>query len=229
VAALPDSAGPCLVLEDDVIMGNDHVELLRKRIERAAQDDCVLLLGVPAVSAEYQSVAEVYTVAPTCESYLLRPSAARRMLAEMLPVRFATTVQLTYAAEKTGVPLLVGRPNVFVDGSKYGVFASGLTINNALVLNPVYMRARDVLSAGDRAAPHDVAETERALAENPLKNHPDFMHMAALVALRKRGAGDPATRDAFEAALKGYDQAGCIMNHESHFLNEYLQLFRHAQ
>ena len=229
IAALPDSTGPCLVLEDDVIVGNDHIELLRKRLAKAAGADCMILLGVPAASEEYQSVAAVYNVAPTCDSYLIKPAAARRLLPEMLPIRFATTVQLTYAAERAGLPLIVGRPNVMVNGSLYGVFGSTITVNNNLILNPTYMRALDVLSAGDRAAPHDLSEVDRLLRENPLKQQPDFLHMSALLCLRRLGAADPLTKQAFEAALNGYDAAGCILNHESAFLNTYMQLFKELQ
>lgn len=104
---------------------------------------------------------------PACDSYIVSRKGARKLVSGYLPVRFPTNVHLAWRIGGFGArhlsALREGKenerererkvertrrcfvrtytvsPNVFLDGSKIGLFVSTLNVNNRLIWNKAYM------------------------------------------------------------------------------------------
>ncbi len=221
-----------LVLEDDVCFTREVGAQLAAVCEKAVAEkvDGPVFLGLPSDAAagtpvSIRPVRATFPLSlPSCESYLLRPAAARKLLAGMTPVRFVTTNQLPFAASTTNTPLLACAPNVFSDGSKVGRFVSTLNPTNRLVYNPDYLKAYQALAGSDDAA---VRQAAVDLAASPVAPHPDAMHLMAKLASRR---GDhAAAMDLYKKADDIYTKAGAILNGESEFLRDYIDQHKYLQ
>jgi hypothetical protein len=221
-----DDETPWLILEDDVLLGKDHLKSLSDRCDEVRRDGVVYLLGLPSVSGDTQDVSSMYPAPPVCDSILIRPREARFLISGYLPIMFPANLQLGHVADSTGVRVVCGTPNVFVDGSKYGSFCSSLSPNNHLTMNSDYVKARALLAAGGR---ENALAAKEAVEASPLRIHPNFQHLACLAGARLADPGDPEARAAVEAsfaeALKVFDNNSCLITHESDFLADYIKLY----
>mgnify|MGYP006889513413 CR=1 FL=1 len=228
IAGSQDADVKHLVLEDDVIAGQDWVARLEKTMADAPGDAAIIALGVPSSNqSPFQELGDVYEVLPCCDSYFVTPAAARALHAAYLPYRYATNIQLTYLAKTLKLPTYLVHPNVFLDGSKYGAFISVLNPGNQLILNGTYMTARRQLLDEDARDPAVLAEIGKTLADSPFGSHPDFMHLRALVEWRTKGAA--AARDSFKGIVEVYDANNALVTNESQFLRDYIRLHRDLQ
>ena len=219
-------SGPSLIVEDDVIQGSDMPGVIARTLEDSSVEWGVIMLGLPGREVGLTRLADTYPVLPMCDSYLVTPSAAATLAAAFLPLRFSTNVQLSYLFEAAGVAAYMTTPNAFVDGSKYGVYASTVSANNPLILNRHYMEARAILLDDERWA-KEGDSVLGIICNNPFKNHPDFVHLRAVYEQRK--AGGRASELVFSTALKLYEENNCILTNESEFLRNYLAIFADLQ
>jgi hypothetical protein len=201
-------------------------EALRSAPDTVPPGRSLVLLGLPATSGRHQRLRDVYDITPVCDSYLVEPAAAAALAAAWLPLRFATNVQFVHAAALAGVEIFMSAPNVFVDGSKYGLHVSTLNTNNPLVLNSSFMEARRTL-ADPAAAAADLERVGMVLAASPFKNHPDFMHLRATLEQRR---GQAARADVvFATAYRVFIDNNALMGSDSAFMMDYIENFRDVQ
>ena len=217
-----------IVLEDDVLLSSTWAKALAACLRSLPADYDIVALGIPGAKEGFQPSAELYEVLPCCDSYLVSPKAAEKLRRAFKPVRFAANVQLGYLAKAFDLNVYLHNPNVFLDGSKYGAFVSTLTPTNHLVLNRAYVEARKALNeaAPDVALDADL-DLKKSIFDNPHAEHPDFKHLQALYEWRTSGAA--AAEPVFKAALEAYDAGGALVNSESQFLRDYIQLHAELQ
>lgn len=235
-----------LVVEDDVLYNEEILEKsLARALSGAPSDWGIMFLGLPSAintareeneQVHYQPIDAVFKVVPSCESYIVTPEAAKKLVAAFLPVRFPTNVHLSWLLlrgndrlPKTAAPAAyVVTPSVFLDGSKYGTCSSVLNVNNRLSWNPWYLKMFALIRANQGGLPTDAAQTIDKLYESMnFKNHPDAVFLYGL-SFMKRGDYLRA-RDLFTTAYQAYDKNGCIMNRASEFLNLYADLHKFLQ
>jgi len=253
-----------LVVEDDVVYNEEAlVSLLWRTLSSAPDAWDVIFLGLPSTmkheegeqetSVKYQQTSEVFRVLPACDSYLVTSKAAKHLAANFLPVRFATHVHLSWLLsggrpilngsrpqQQQRAPLLlrsyVVSPNVFLDGSKMGVYTSSINVNNRLLWNPWYIKlGRLVRRQGDARKAGESSEVLRSLEREVdemyrtmhFKQHPDIVYMYAL-SLERRGAFREAQALMAEA-YRLYEANECVMNRSSEFLKAFCDLYRHLQ
>lgn len=219
------------------MFGNNVIDVLSTAVRDAPSDADIVFLGLPSTrqaSTDGRSVfddalAMFGGVLPACDSYLITPGAAAKLVQQgghMLPVRFPTHVQLSYAIKKAGLKSYVVVPNVFVDGSKLGVFCSSLDANNRLVWNQNYCMMEALVR--QTPLPPDAAERfEELWAQQPFKQHPDVLVVRAAF-LSKLGRFKDAEA-AYADALRLYDDNGAVVNSTSAFLRSYMDLYRELQ
>lgn len=221
-------------IEDDVIYGED----VAKRVYEALQETKtsgadVMFLGLPSLApissdkTTSKPTKEMFKVLPCCDSYAIKPSAVKKILEQFAPVRFSTNIQLSYIIDST--PELSARmiiPNVFLDGSKFGVYISSLESNNRLFLNPDYNKLSQLVKK-ETYNKEDHDNIKNALSSIRFKNHPDVMYLAGLYDL-KNGEYSKA-KDTFENVYNIYTQNGSLLNGESEFLQSYMGTFKHFQ
>lgn len=240
--AKKEPAAAHVVVEDDVLFNDDVAPMLLRTLEAAAKgpetaDYDLVFLGLPTTAAgtpqdvRFEPCQRVFTVLPCCDSYVIRPAAAEKLLRAFLPVRFATHVHLSQllAKQQPALKALSATPNAFIDGSKLGVFMSSLEQNNALLWNPQYNAVRRLLDAAGSSEPSAEAraEIESLLEAAHFKEHPDFLYLAARARVI---CGDHAgAEQAFTRAFDVYVAERCVFGPESQFMKDYVRVFRNLQ
>lgn len=227
-----------IVLEDDALFTEGVAASLKRVVTLAPADADIVMLGLPSAteppegSTVFEDALAQFPVLPACESYLVTPKAARALAAAFLPVRFPTHVHMSYLCRRLGLKVYHSVPNVFVDGSKLGVYASAVETNNQLVWNQGFCRMSSMLAAAQAASGNASAEEKKAfevlLDEQPFKDHPDVLAMRAKWAATCGGTPEEAEA-LFESALSAYDENACPVDGTSQFLRAYLDLYRQLQ
>ena len=217
-----------LVLEDDVLAGTDWADKLKTLVATMPEDAGWLSLGVPTRgNAPFQELGDVYEALPCCESYIVRPAAAKVLAAAFFPVRYVTNIHLSYLLKSLKQRAYLCQPHVFLDGSKYGSHVSTITSGNQLILNSTYMGARRQLIDENATDDEKLSDIQESLRASPFGTHPDFMHLKALALWRRSGA--PAAAEVFALALDTYDANNALVNAESQFLRDYIAMHRDLQ
>ena len=118
--------------------------------------------------------------------------------------------------------------NIFMDGSKYGLFLSVLNPNNALLFNNEYMKAKILNDKGiNDLSANDKKDLEKIFKESMIAGNPDLMHLHALYKIKNNNFKE--AEEIFENALKVYQAYNCILNHESQFLRDYIKNYKNLQ
>lgn len=231
--------GHQLVLEDDIVFNADVAERLERVLALAtAARAGIVMLGLPSAAPaqddkdkkegdkpmpRLDDVAETFRVLPACDSYLVTPKAARELIKAFVPCRFIANVQLTYAASRAGLKLRSAVPNVFVDGTKVGVYVSALTPNNRLFLNEDYNKLMAILRR-EGFKDEDYAEATALYTESRYRGHPD---MAVLIAALEAKAGRyPRALELMGQIFEVYRKNDTLLGAESEFLRSYIALHR---
>lgn len=222
-----------LVIEDDVLYSENVVAQLQDAIKMYVSGS-VLFLGVPTPRSpdaqtptmEQRNVSDFYKVLPCCDAYLVNSVTASRLLPSFDKMRFANHVQMSFAALKSDVVLKCVSPNVFVDGSKYGVFSSNLELNNRLVFNPKYnMMLQTILAVKDNAPRNK--DIDDMFAKFDFKSNPEIYFLKARYETK---LGNYVFAKALYAyAYKLYQNDGTPLTRGSLFMQEYMKLHRHFQ
>lgn len=224
-----------LVLEDDILYEDKMCMLLDKLISDLPQLYDIIFLGLPSNidpkkrnTVRFQNTNEVFPrVLPYCDSYIVSKETATKLYENYLPIKFVNNVQLSMIMEKTKKTGIIAIPNIFMDGSKFGVFLSLLTPNNLLLFNNEYMRVKAGLSNYEQITKEEKTVLEKLFKDSQLNSHPDFMHLKAQF-LSKNGKQKEA-ETVYETALKIYQMNNCIVNHESQFLKDYIRMYKDMQ
>lgn len=233
-AANAQNADYYLILEDDVLNGDDVGDSLVKltsQIEKDGTAHDLFFLGMPSIKpietpGSYESVFNSYKIFPCCDSYLAKPSTFKKMAAVYYPIRYTANIQLTHVTVnllKDSIKVNMTTPNLFLDGSKYGVYLSSVDPNNKLLFNPDF----NSLVQGVLAKTTTKSEAERLFENAKFKNHPDVMHLHSIFLIGQK------EYELAQKELAGiYDimkQNGCIMNSSTEFLKTYMRTFRYTQ
>lgn len=222
-----------VILEDDVLFNEaDVLRLLDSTISSSPADADIVFLGLPSTKSgtlqdvSFEKTTSVFKVLPCCDSYIVTASAAAKLINAFLPIRFPTQVQLTYLIDKLQLKSFVCSPNVFIDGSKLGVYMSSIEANNMLIWNPQFHQIRMILAKPSLSA-EDLKTVDELLKNAHFKDHADFLYLSAQNhTLNKRYA--EAEKD-FSRAFDIYVAENSIFGPESMFMKDYTRIYRHLQ
>jgi GR25 family glycosyltransferase involved in LPS biosynthesis len=224
-----------IVLEDDILYEDKVCMLLERLISDLQSDYGLIFLGLPSnldvnkrQGVKYQNTSEVFRVLPYCDSYIISTAAAKILYNNYLPIKFVNNVQLSYVLEKVKFQGRLALPNIFMDGSKYGLFLSVLSPNNILLFNNEYMKVKMLLDKPiNELSNNDNKEMEKIFKESVISSNPDLMHLHALYKIKNNAFKE--AEDIFENGLKIYQAYNCILNHESQFLRDYIKNYKNLQ
>lgn len=234
-----------LVLEDDIVYGDDISKKLPDTIallKTVTESWDIVMLGTPAVHTvvdgspmEITEVKKMFRIMPCCDSYIINPNSASKLVSKFIPIRLCSNIQFSYINEQhPDVNIMMTIPNIFVDGSKLGIYISNVTPNNKLFLNKEYNKLYNLLNrdtsgacagacAGQLTA-EELAEVEKGLKEIRFANHPDIMYLNALYHMK---LGKPKeAENIFTQAYQIYQQNDAVINNESEFLLNYMRVYR---
>ena len=212
-----------VVIEDDVVFGDRVGEALGEALAAftAAPGKNLLFLGMPSAQGEGDAgpigdFKRYYNVTPVCDSYAVTPTGAAALAAAMAKMKFSTNIQLSYAVHAIQeIDAGFSRPNVFIDGSKLGVFVSSIEVNNSLVLSAEHQQLKAFLEGDD-------AQGARAFHEGMrFKNHVDNVRI--LADIEHKAGNHDRSKALYEECFKTLSTNGCsVLNNQSQFLRNYI-------
>jgi GR25 family glycosyltransferase involved in LPS biosynthesis len=223
-----------IILEDDVLFVAEMPHLLEQALSQFKKEHDLVFLGLP-INKEppannkivVEAVDPMYTVLPLCDSYIISTSCASKLHAQYLPIKFPNNIHLSYIMKKLSLNAQQTRPNVFVDGTKYGVFPSSLTINNPLIFNREFLVISNMINKPTELTKDEIKAAEQVLASSPVKDNHEFVYLRAklLMKMKKMKEAEESFEKAYDTALK----CGCIVNHESVFLKDFIRYYKEIQ
>lgn len=224
----------CLVLEDDVLHGDDIAKRVNDAVVQLSKSEADLLfLGLPSLLPIDESKENVlrktldfYRVLPCCDSYLASRATMKKLYDAYGPIRFVTNIQLSAVCEANGLQMFMTSPNIFLDGSKYGVFLSSVDPNGHLLFNPDHNKLVGLISKGTYTL-DDRKMIEHILENIKFKNHPDIMHLEAQYLIANKNYSKAET--ILENVLTIMTQNGCIINTDTAFLRTHMGIYKHLQ
>lgn len=217
-----------LVIEDDALFGEDLCQTLDKLIGKIT-DESIIFLGLPSTATEQGDLsvqATTFDVIPIVDSYLITYDAAKMIHDNFFPIKFTSVFQMNYIIKRLGIKTYQTNRNVFVNGSKYGMFVSSLNPNNALIFNKDYVTVLELLNKPVNTA-EESQTVEALLKESPISKSPDFMYLVARYNIKEKKYAD-AEKLLSEAYNISLSNNG-IINHESAMLKDFIRLFKHLQ
>lgn len=222
-----------LVLEDDVLYGEDIVDQIVEAYNTFQDNakETVMFLGCPIPMSISNTkgmhfVFDSFNILPTCDSYFINKAVAKKMLSIFLPIRFLSTVHMSYLSKIHDIKYTFYNNNIFVNGTKFGVFVSSLDTNNKLFMNSDFNRIGMLLSK-EELSTEDIDFIENIEKTIPFKEHPDFLYMFGL--FYKKQKEYLKALKYFETAYKNYVSNDSIINNESEFLKDYIKLYQYLQ
>lgn len=217
-----------IVLEDDILYEERILLNIERVLKECDNNYSMIFLGLPSNIRSngkhiFQDINEVYRVLPYCDSYLISRECAKKMYQEFLPIKWVGNIQLSYLIEKLKINAKITVPNLFMDGSKFGIFLSTLNPNNQLVFNNDYMTVLNGLNK----SPLDKTNLEKIFAKSQIAQNPDFMYLHAkyLTKIKKYNNAEKV----YETALKIYENNANVVNHDSEKLKDYIRLYKTLQ
>lgn len=240
-----------LVVEDDVLFNEKLLAPgLADALHRAPADGGVLFLGLPSSkpapregesrppAMRFETIDHFFSffsvsVIPACDSYVITPPAALRVVRDFLPVRFPTHIHLSWCLMRSraqggpGVQAYIGSPNLFLDGSKLGIYTSSLLHNNRLAWNPAYMEINALVRRQQPLSDSEVERIESLRARMSLRDNPDVRFLLGMYHAKRGQYGAAAAE--MQAAFDSYRQNGCLLSRSSEFVNRFCDLHVHLQ
>ncbi|AUF82736.1 hypothetical protein TetV_654 [Tetraselmis virus 1] len=212
-----------LVLEDDILTGNNWKENLSSCLQQLPSDADMVFLGVPgSTNATFQTLHDSYDITPCCDSYLITQSAADNLSRAFFPIRFLTNIHLSYLINTLNIKAYLHKPNIFLDGSKYGTFVSSLNPSSQLILNKDFVRAKKAIISGQCDT-----DIKTMIYDGPHSQHPDFKYLQAMFVWNTRGPKE--AEPVFQEALTAYDNYNSFVNNESPILRDFISLYKDMQ
>lgn len=222
-----------LIIEDDILYEDKVCASFEKLVSSLPKEYDVVFLGLPVVNETpdnnkyvFQETQKIFRVLPFCDSYLVSHSAAKAIAANYTPVKFINNVQMSFVCDKIGITTLQSVPNLFIDGTKYGLFLSKLTPNNPLIFNNDFTNLRSIVGK-EEINDTDHQTVKEILSKSAIKNNPDFIHMECAYHMRCKNY--EKARERYQTAYNTYMSNGCIINNECVFLRDYIRCYKFLQ
>lgn len=215
-----------IVLEDDMLYGDNIVESLKETLTKIT-DEKIVCLGLPIAEAQEANIKPVeFEQVPFFDSYLVSPAFAQTLYDAYFPVRFTTVPHFNSLLTKLDVKASQATKNLFVNGSKYGLFVSTLNSNNILVLNKEYMAVAERLNK-HVITPDDEAFIKKINETTSIAKSPDFMYLMGnfLLRTKKYKEAEEVFKQSYSVIVGNHG----IINHESLLLKDFIALYKYLQ
>lgn len=223
-----------IVLEDDILYEDKVCLTLERLINQLPIKYDYVFLGMPnttemkpSTEFSFQDTHKIFKVLPLCDSYIVSVNAARATTAHYQPIKFVNNIQLSYVIDKLGLSSVQCIPNVFVDGSKYGVFVSRVCPNNPLIFNNDFTLLASVLNKGEPLSTEDHEKIKNMLQVSTIRNNPDFIYIECLYHTLCKNY--QLAKKRYEEAYKVYVSNACILSNESNFLKDFIRVHKYLQ
>lgn len=194
---------------------------------------------IPHASKDSKDTKDIL---PTCAAYMLSKEAIEKIatvktvanpdgtMAQedgFFPIRFIYNVQLSYLIKRHALRVATITPNLFADGSKYGIYISSLSSNNPLILSIEYLKLQEYVRSPKPYTQDDLTAITAIYDSIRYKTHPDMMLLFAMHELKLKNYQNANTicKDIYMLLTTHHG----FINSESEFLKFYMALHKYLQ
>lgn len=229
-----------VVLEDDCLFTDGLCEQLQRALQRVPTDYDIVFLGLPTPNAiaddlkapdapavVFDELAKTFPTLPSCEAYLVNPYAAMRMASAFAPIRLPANLQLTLALRRGSLKAYLAAPNLFVDGSKLGVYVSQQEPNNRLAWNEQFVKLEALVNGPLPSTPEALQAAQEFVDKLQFRTHPDILRLLGRLQVRLQNYKEAEV--IFSQVFSILSGEKCVMNQQSQFLRDYMSLHKHLQ
>ena len=235
-AAQDDAADYTLIIEDDVLCGDDIVTKVSEILDKLNADkenEQLVFLGLPSLmpideakGTFFRPTTDFYRLLPCCDSYIASRKTFKKLHDVYGPVKFTTNLQLSFLCETNKITSSMATPNLFLDGSKYGAYLSSIDPNGRLIFNPDYNRLALLIAKGSFTPDEDTTIVS-ALKNIKFNNHPDVMHLEAQYHIAK--GNYTKAEELLNTVYTICSQNACVINTETEFLRTHMRMYKNLQ
>ena len=224
-----------IILEDDALFDSSfETEFVDFVTRKLYENNDIIFLGFPSVSEDTEKstsskivqITEKNKIFPCCESYYVSKSCAHALIEDFIPIRYPYNIQLSYLIDKKSIKMARYQPNMFLDGSKTGLYPSSISSNNVILFNLTYKNIYTLLSE-DKLSHDDIKTVRTLLDSNKMKNSPDFIFLEGLFYLRTNEF--EKSKEYFDKAIQLYELHNSPLNNQSMIIQNYIELCRQIQ
>lgn len=225
-----------LILEDDILYEEKIFDSLEKIIVESSDSkkNDLIWLGLPSNKSnnnndtpDFRNQRELFRVLPYCDSYLINKKTAQKLYQNFLPIKWISNIQFSYLIEKLQIESRIVIPNIFMEGSKFGLFMSSLNCNNQLFFNRDYMTAFNILNNNNEISNTESKTLQDLFANSQISQNPDFIHLNAKYLTKKKQYQE--AEKMYKKIFKIYQDNTHIINNESNLLKDYIHLHKFLQ
>lgn len=220
-----------IVLEDDIVFNDGILDALDAALKNLPPAYDVVMLGLPsskeASGLKYQKTDALFKVLPACDSYLVTKRAAKTLSEGFTPIKYTNNVQLSYLMAKHELSSFLVIPNIFIDGSKLGLYYSTLEVNNRLIFNQDFIQLSKLIHETTDFTAEKKKEINKLFLDVKLKTNPEFYYLKAL--FESKTGNHVFAKAIFDYTYDLYEHNGTILNNQSTFLRDYMREFKHLQ
>ena len=220
-----------IVLEDDAVFNDNIADALYTALKNIPEDYDVFFLGLPSSKEsegnKFQQTDELFKVLPACDSYVVSKTAAKKLYEDFAPVKFTHNIHMSYLIAKNKLHSHLAIPNIFIDGSKLGLYFSSLEVNNRLIFNQDYIQLAKLVHERTTFTDEQKQHIHKLFTDVKLKTNPEFYYLKALY--ETKIGNHVFAKAIYDYAFDLYETNGTIMNNQSTFLRDYMRVFKNLQ
>ena len=223
----------CLILEDDNVMLNDHIDNVKdfiKNHDNIMQDYDIGIVGLTVQNQPKEKIqfnnyrlTNNPNIIASKSAYMINGKLAKRLYDYLDDHKYSMRVQLSkFLYDNLDVKVGIINKHIFIEGSKIGIVPTSFNKNNLLIFNPDYIRLLQLMNEnGDIKVAEEIFKKLKAI------DSVDAYHLMAIF-YHKNNLNDRAF-EYFETAFKLLKEQNGYLGKDSEILNNTINIYQYNQ
>ena len=226
-----DENETCLILEDDNVILNDHLNNVKeflKNKDTLMTDYDIGIIGITTQNNNNEKLKLINyrnnsNIIPSKSAYMIKGHLAKKIYNYFNQHNYSMRVQLSkYIYDNLDVKIGIINKHIFLEGSKIGVLPSSFNKNNLLIFNPDYIKLLQLLNKNG-----DITSAESIFKKLSSINSVDGYHLMGIF-YHKNNMNDKAFEH-FEKSFQLLKEQNGYIGKDSEILNNCINIYQYNQ
>ena len=225
-----------LIIEDDALLFPEFIQNLNNLFTLNHDEWDMLSLGLlttdrnllSADDRPFLNFRKVGKILPSKEAYCLKKWAAKALLKQFDSYKYTMRIHLSYLLyNNTAIKVFYMKKQLFIDGSKLGIFPSSIHPTNPLIFNKEFVQLHTFIKLSPAEITTNLSKIRTIYTAIENIRSPDAMHLYGLL-LYKMGNLTDAEKIFINSLDELKKQQGYI-NNQSEVVNNLIQIYKEKQ
>ena len=223
----------CLILEDDNVMLNDHIDNVKEFIQNYNTIIKNFDIGILSLTIQNQQDQKLKfidyrstnnpNIIASKSAYIINGKLAKKLYDYFNEHKYSMRVQLSkFIYDNSDIKIGLINKHIFVEGSKIGIVPSSFNKNNLLIFNPDYIRLLQLMNENG-----DIKTAEEIFKKLKAINSADSYHLMGIF-YHKNNLNDRAF-EYFETAFGLLKEQNGYLGKDSEILNNTINIYQYNQ